>query len=211
MNKFAVIIPDRGDRPEFLQHCKNQIEALVLKPHHCFIVNYAPQSDDFDLVPRIKVGIEHCKSLGIDLVFIIENDDFYPPDYFVKFQPHFEHHEFFGDEFTTYYNLKNKTHNTWHHPGRSSLFTTGFKISALNDFKWPADNELFLDIKLWRYAKNFRRKFVKTGAIGMKHGVGKTGGKGHFMRYKKVDIDLKFLKARCNGSLEFYLNAMKGL
>lgn len=204
--KFGIIIPDRGDRPDFFSHCMWQIARFTLKPDHVFCINYAPESENVDLVQRVRVGVERAIQAGIDLVFIIENDDAYPADYFNRFQPYFEKFDFFGDERTTYYNLRNKTYRTWHHPYRASLFTTGFKISALNNFSWPSDDELFLDIKLWRYARHRRKKFVDTGAVGIKHGLGKTGGKGHYMRFKDVDVDWRFLQSKVNGSLDFYKN-----
>ena len=66
-------------------------------------------------------------------------------------------------------------------------------MSALDGFEWPADNERFLDIKLWNWARQNRKmKFVDTGAIGIKgHNEGKTGGKGHTMKFPKLDKDLK--------------------
>lgn len=164
-----------------------------------------------DLVRRVKSGIELARRDGIDLVFIVEDDDKYPDDYFQRFQPYLKDFEFFGDEFTTYYNLRNKTYRTWHHPNRASLFTTAFKISALNLFDWPADNEKFLDIKLWQYARRRKKKFVKTDAIGIKHNLGLVGGKGHIMRFNNVDTNLKFLREHTNGSFDFYEQIMKQL
>lgn len=204
--KFAVIVPDRGDRPEFFQHCMNQINRFTMKPNHVFCITNPPISENMDLTRRIREGCQLVLNVGLDLVFIIENDDFYPPNYFESFAPYFVNYEFFGDEFTTYYNLKNKTYRTWHHPGRASLFTTGFKISALDKFQWPADDEPFLDLRLWHYARSRKRRFVKTGALGIKHGVGKTGGKGHYMRFKDVDVDWRFLQSKVNGSIDFYKN-----
>lgn len=206
---FAAIIPDRGDRPEFLQQCMKQIRRFTLQPTEVYAVSYPPSSDKVDLVQRVRAGISLASKNGIDIVFIIENDDFYPEDYFDRFAPFFPNYEFFGDDHTTYYNLKNKTYRTWHHPFRSSLFTTGFKISALNLFEWPPDDYPFLDIRLWEYAKRRKKKFIDSGAVGIKHGVGKTGGKGHYMRFTDVDVDLKFLKSRVNGSIDFYENMMK--
>lgn len=208
---FAAIIPDRGDRPEFLQNCVKQIECFTLQPTEVFCIGHPPRSEEMDLVERVREGIHMAKQVGIDWVFIIENDDYYPPDYFERFAPYLEKYEFLGDDHTTYYHLKNKTYRTWHHPYRSSLFTTGFRISALNNFDWPPDNERFLDIKLWHYAKYKKKKFVDTGAIGMKHGLGKTGGKGHYMRFKDVDVDLKWLSTRVNGSMDFYKSIMDKL
>lgn len=205
---FAAIIPNRNDRPRFYDHCIDQLSRMTLKPTYTFAISYQPQSEEMDLVERIRCGIQQAQDHGIDLCFCIENDDNYPIDYFERFAPFFNNYDFFGDDYTCYYHLKNKTYKTWHHPNRASLFTTGFKISALQGFNWPADNARFLDIALWKYASNKKKKFVDTGAIGIKHGVGKTGGKGHFMRFKDVDVDLKFLQSRTNGSFEFYKELM---
>jgi hypothetical protein len=207
---FAVIIPTR-DRPKFFEHCKEQLAQQTVKPSKVYAITYPPETEDFDLCERVKVGVQMAKGDGIDLVFIVEDDDKYPENYFERFAPFFNHYEFFGDDKTCYYHLKNKTYRTWHHPYRASLFTTGFKISALNNFDWPADNERFLDIKLWNYARHRKKKFVDTGAIGIKHSIGKCGGKGHYMRFKDVDVDLKFLESKTNGSFEFYKELMKTL
>lgn len=208
---FAVIIPDRGDRKLLFDQCLAQVAAFTLQPDKVYQVIYEPRSEDMDLVQRVKHGVSLAKSDDIDLVFVIESDDSYPKDYFERYAPYFNKYEFFGDQFSTYYNLKNKTFNTWHHPGRASLYTTGFKISALNAFNWPADNERFLDIKLWDYARRRKKIFINSGATGIKHGIGKVGGKGHTMRMQNIDVDLKFLESRTNGTFEFYKGLMKNL
>lgn len=205
MEAFAVIIPDRGDRSELFNHCMKQVERFTTKPKYVIPVTHNPTSIDFDIIPRILIGIDKANKLGIDLCFIIESDDYYPANYFDRFSPYFEKHDFFGDEATTYYNLRNLTHNKFNHPYRSSLFTTGFKISALNNFDWPELNNPFLDIPLWKYGRHKRRKFIETGAIGMKHALGLCGGKGHKMTMKNQDPNMYWLKARVDSeSFEFY-------
>jgi hypothetical protein len=208
---FAAIVPTR-DRPKCFANCKRQLDRQTLQPDNRYYMAFDPQSSDMDLVKRVRNGVELARKDGMDIVMIVEDDDSYPDDYFERFQPFFKDYEFFGDDSTTYYHLKNKTYRTWYHPNRASLFTTGFKISALNLFEWPADNEKFLDIRLWDYARRRKKKFVDTGAIGIKgHGEGKTGGKGHIMRLTNLDKDLSFLKSKVNGSFEFYENIIKGL
>lgn len=208
---FAAIIPTR-DRPKCFARCQDQLAIQTLKPTKVYAISYPAESEEMDLVQRVGVGVETAKADGIDLVFIIEDDDIYSHNYFERFSPFFSKYEFFGDDHTTYYNLKNKTYRTWHHPNRASLFTTGFKISALNLFNWPADNEKFLDIKLWDYARRRKKIFIDTGAIGIKgHGEGKSGGKGHYMRMTHLDKDLTYLKSRTNGSFDFYEQLMKGI
>lgn len=208
--RFAVITPDRNDRPALTDHLMKQLDRMTLKPD-CFIhVDYEPNSLNFDLVDRIRYGMNKVRLEGIDLVFVLENDDFYPTDYFERFGNMKD--DFFGQNNSWYYNLRNKTHNNFSHPGRSSLMTTGFRISTLDKFdtdkNWDLiGNTPFLDIKLWQYANTYNKKcrFVDTGAIGIKTGIGLCGGKGHRMIFESKDPELAWLKSRVDkDSFEFY-------
>lgn len=203
--KFAVIIPDRNDRPELTANCFRQLERMTLKPNRIFHIDYSPRSDKYDLVDRIKKGVEYAKANDYDLCFVIENDDFMPANYFERFAPFFPDYSFFGQEWSDYYNLRNLTHNRFDHQYRSSLFTTGFKISALNNFEWPDNSKPFLDIDLWKYARHKKRIFIDSGAIGIKHGLGLCGGKGHQFNMKNRDPEMKWLRERVDQeSFEFY-------
>ena len=84
--KFAVIIPTR-DRPRLLERCIWQMERQTLRPNRVFIIGYPPDNDEMDLVPRVKAGVELAIECGIDLVFIVEDDDFYEPNHFERFKP----------------------------------------------------------------------------------------------------------------------------
>lgn len=203
--KSCIIIPDRGDRPELTDFCLKQLGRMVSKPERIFHINHRPQTERFDLISRIHEGISLAKSEGYDWAFIIENDDYYPADYFTRFEPFLDKYDFIGEEATTYYNLRNLTHKTFEHQFRSSLFTTALRISALNNFDWPIDHSPFLDIDLWKYARFRRRMFIKTGAIGIKHNLGLCGGKGHIMKMQNVDAGLEWLKDNVDSeAFEFY-------
>jgi hypothetical protein len=194
MERFAVIIPDRGDRAELTAFCFRQLNRMTRQPDKVFHINYHPIGEDVDLCERVFEGVERAKAEGIDLVFILENDDHYPADYFERFGDF--NADFFGDDLTFYYNLKNRTFKPIHHEGRSSLFTTGFRISSLGNFQFRGNQ--FLDLKLWRHANDaaLKMKFVHTGAIGMKHGVGLCGGKGHTMKLQYCDTNMNWLRQR---------------
>lgn len=195
---------DRGDRPELLEFCKYQLSRFETKPEKSYFIDYAPRSGAIDIVERVFCGIEMAKEDGFDFVFIIESDDFYDSTYF----NHIPDADFIGESNTIYYNLRNKTYQNFSHPGRSSLFTTGFKISALKGFR-PNHNERFLDISLWKHANMTGKKMVfrETGAIGIKHGIGLCGGKGHEMRMKHSDQELEWLKEHVDSdAYEFYKN-----
>jgi hypothetical protein len=207
MTPFATITPSRGDRNKLLGFTMSrlnvQYKIACVEP---------PASDAIDIVPRVKHGIEVAKRNGYDFVFIVEDDDYYPLDYFELFED-FEQFDFVGYSDTTYYNLKAKTWHAFDHPGRSSLFCTGFRISALDRFTWPKDNYAWLDVKLWEYANRFdnRIRLIQNNpALGIKgHGQGKVAGKGHVIELKNHDPDLSFLKSRVDQqAFEFYQTLM---
>lgn len=202
---FCAIIPDRGDRKELTDHCLWQLSRMTLKPDKIYHIQFPPESDRFDLTERVKQGWRIAKMDGIDWCCIIENDDFYPADYFEKmFSGNNTDNVFKGSEQTTYYNLKNKTWRKWSHPLRSSLFVSAFHTEVMDDFRWP-NNTPFLDVALWEYADFYTKQFNNTGAVGIKHGLGKCGGKGHRMVMENNDYDLEYLKSIVDKeSFEFY-------
>lgn len=203
---FCSITPTRGDRGQLLEFCKHQLSRMTLKPDKSYFIDWKPQGDDFDLIARIKDGIHQALRDGFNEVIIIEDDDWMAPDHFEKMQ--LNGADFIGEEKTTYYNLRNRTWQTMNHPGRSSLFITGFKISALKDFNWPHRTERFLDISLWSHAKAFKRKFVESGALGVKHGVGLFAGRGHSMTMKNSDPEMEWLKANIDAEAYVFYKSL---
>lgn len=179
---------------------------MTVKPDKSYFIDWKPQGEDVDLVTRIKDGVHQALRDGFNEVYILEDDDFYEPDHFEKMK--LGNADFIGEEKTTYYNLRNRTWQTMAHSGRSSLFITGFKLSALKNFEWPHRTERFLDISLWRYAKGLKRKFVETGAIGIKHNIGLCGGKGHVLRMKNEDLEMEWLKENTTQDAYIFYKAL---
>lgn len=205
MIDFATITCDRGDRPELLDFCKHQLSRMTVKPAKSYFISYKPTHFP-DLVDRMKEGITRARRDGFSFVFIVENDDHYPADYFEKIAPT-ENDCFIGSEQTTYYNLRNKTYDSFYHPKRSSLFTTGFNLDCIKYFEFPHADTIFLDVEMWKFAgqKQLKRRFVETGAIGIKHNLGKVGGRGHKRTFKNQDYALEYLKSKVdNEAFEFY-------
>jgi hypothetical protein len=202
MTNFATITPSRGDRPELLKFVTSRLRNIP-----SIIIDYKPQSDSVDLIPRIQEGIAIVKKMGYDFVFIIEDDDYYNHDYFNSFGD-LSDVDFVGYSDTTYYNIKNRTYQSMEHEGRSSLFCTGFRISALDGFNWPNPEWPFLDIRLWEHAQraNKRIRLLKGNpTLGIKHGIGKCAGKGHKMMLKNSDNDHKFLRSKVDEeAFKFY-------
>jgi hypothetical protein len=196
---IATLTVTRGDRPQFFEFCKEQIASQTLKPDKAYFISYPPKGSEFDLVERIKMGYHLAKSEGIEKVFIIEDDDQYPSNYLEVLNSNLNGADFIGYEDTTYYNIRNRTWMSQTHAKRSSLFTTGFKVSALDDFIWPADHYLWLDIRMWEHARDRRKKVTLlkgNPCTGMKHGLGLCAGKSHNRILEHNDKDLSFLRSR---------------
>lgn len=207
--KYCAIVPDRGDRPQFFEFCVKQINRMGMG-NACYLMNEKPKSDEVDIVPRIRQGIEMAKHDGFEFIYCIESDDWYPADYITGDVSNLD---FIGFSSTLYYNLRNRTYEIMKHKGRSSLFCTGFRISALEGFNWPADNAKFLDIDLWQFANNFKKRIKlieEPIALGIKHGIGKCGGKGHQLHMKNQDNNLHFLQTFVDEeAFIFYSNLIK--
>jgi hypothetical protein len=206
MSDYCTITPTRpGERKPLFEFCVKQLAGLTNGNN--YIMN-DPVKSSPDLVPRIKSGIELAKKDGFSHAFIVEDDDFYVQEHF-KNKLDFD---FLGYNDTTYYNLRNQTYETFKHPRRSSLFVTAFKIEALEGFNWPADNVVFLDIALWKFAKEKKRKVKLLSGnpcIGIKHSIGLCGGKGHRITMRNKDHNLSFLRSRVDDqAFEFYTKLM---
>lgn len=210
-----LLTPDRGDRKELFTHCRRQVSLFDQGGHTIkyWLLNETPRTDKPDLTARIQRGYNlvkgHPTPIGdgpnSDWIFIVENDDFYGAGYLTRFMPYLAGYDFIGSDRTIYYNLRNRTWEETHHPNHSSLFCTAFRVSAMENFKWHQAHSVFLDLDIWKYAKRFRRRFIDTGAIGIKHGTGLCGGKGHQQVLPNKDPDLTWLRSRVDPvSFEFY-------
>jgi hypothetical protein len=209
MTNICTITPDRGDRKGIIGFTLSRLTQA-----YQITVLYEPTSEAIDIVPRIKYGIDVAKRHGCEYAYIIESDDYYPKDYFQQLT--FEDYDFIGYSDTIYYNINSRTYQYMEHPERSSLFCTGFKISALDGFNWDSipEDYKWLDIKLWEYANRTDKKIKllrNNTCLGIKgHGQGKYAGKGHTMLLKNSDPDLSFLKARVDEeAFKFYGDLMK--
>lgn len=225
--RIGVIIPDRGDRPEFLENCKRMIRAQTTHPAFTYIDSLPVKSDDFDIVPRIKRLYEKVNFIAhidkVDVIAIWENDDWYAPDYLEIMAAAWDKHgrpDLFGTCYTVYYHIKLKRYFTMEHHQRASLMNTMIRPGLT--FPWCVDNEPYLDLHLWHGsgmgpAPILNRKIFKPEkhiSIGIKHGIGKCGGGSHNLderiegRY--YNLDNGFLKATLDPeSFEFYNNYFK--
>lgn len=191
MTKVGVIIPSRGDRPEFLKNCLRQLDSQTLQPVEVCLVAHPPTSSEKDLTARYKLGYDTLRKKGLEVILLIEDDDYYAPEYIQSMVD--EWHKqgkplLLGTNYTLYYNLRYKGWLTFHHNTRSSAMST--LIAPDLNFKWCADNEPYFDIHIWNEIAFKDRKIFhpeKHICIGIKHGLGLCGGEFHTNRKDRIE------------------------
>ena len=212
--KIATLTIDRVDRPKMIEQCKRLIKRQSRKPDMEIYVTEPSVSSAIDIVPRFRSGWLEAKKNNIDIIVVIESDDWYSRHYLDFLLANFSLLGFdaFGWTNSLYYNICNQTYQTHNHPNRASLYTTSFKVSSLNDFKWPKDDYKFLDIPLWKHFKNkdFFHNPINDNIIGIKHNEGIRAGIGHKATMKNKDVEFKYLESIIGEDVEFYKTFCNG-
>ncbi|MBL4810407.1 MAG: glycosyltransferase family 2 protein [Phycisphaerales bacterium] len=208
--KVGIIIPDRNDRPLFLNNCLRMIQNQTLQPYQVVLMNDEPITDKCDITWRYRLAYERIQN-DVDCVILIENDDWYHPEYIqtmvnqwiLNGKP-----EIIGTNYTIYYHVGINKHFTMNHKRRASAMNTLLKTKL--DIKWPVDHEPYTDLHLWKQLNGLTFHPNKIISIGIKHGVGMCGGKNHtcsFYRYINDDSNKQFLKQNMDDeSFKFYSN-----
>ena len=193
--KIGVLIPDRNDRPLFLANCMRMMKMQTLQPTEIEIVNDAPKSDEVDITWRYRTGYERLCKKNVDLICFIENDDWYHPEYLATMAKAFIEKGsplLLGLTYTIYYHLKLERYFFFNHSSRSSAMCTCIRPNVPN-IDWGVDNDPYTDIRLWQFmGKEMGDKIVfnpeKYLCVGMKHGMGKTGGFFHTTDMQRWDM-----------------------
>lgn len=195
-DKIAVIIPTRGDRPEFLRICKILIHRQTVQPDEIIFIDHPGKRGIKDITGRYRKGVQEAAARGCTVALFWEDDDWYHPKYIewmLNKWNSVRRPMIFGIQETYYYHVGIGKRLYMRHPGRASAFCTLVKIP----FKmrvWPADSEPFLDMHIWRSVEGVAMEFEdkeKPLAIGIKHGIGLSGGGGHkknFNKWEKGDF-----------------------
>ena len=212
--KIGIILPTRGDRPRFIKNCLRQIETQTLQPTAVALMDYEPESIKKDITQRYRRGYDRLRGWDLDIIALWEDDDYYAPNYLETITTSWDkagRPNLFGTCYTWYYNLRMKAWHIMEHHNASHAMSTLIKPDL--DFPWCQDNEAFTDVHLWHLHTHLQGKVFKPEKIicmGMKHGVGLTGGNSHRendMRYKDKDANGDWLRLHLTKeSFDFYWN-----
>jgi hypothetical protein len=205
--KIGILIPDKNDRPKFLQHSLFLLSQQTIQPDFVEVVNFE-SGLVYDLNLRYRVGIESLKNKGADVIFFWENDDYYSPIYLevmLSYWNAYNQPKLFGIGNTNYYHLSSLEHVKLTHKDRSSAFSTMISKNIFIDY--PNDNDKDFDLKLWSNCIGETFEPLKPICLGIKHNQGLCGGKGHNVgfKYNQKDKEMLYLESIVDKeSFKFY-------
>ncbi len=224
-----TLITPTGDRPLPMRLCERWISRQTFRGTIQWIVvddgktetelrmgqqriRRLPRSDDppHTLALNLKKAIPHVAS---EKVLIIEDDDWYAPNYLEVMSQHLDRFELVGEGHSFYYHLGERLYRPCGNERHASLCQTGFRRSAvlqsLNSVCESTDK--FVDLRLWKYFVGKRKVFVSSPgpiALGIK---GLPGRPGQTMGWRpkhgsiwKADASFEVLRQFIAGDIEHY-------
>lgn len=217
--KISIITPT-GGRQQAFKLCERWMKRQTLQPDEWIVV------DDYEKPTKCKMGqkvirrkpfwqygrmtlqknlLEALKVVTGDIILIIEDDDWYSPNYIENMVKKFktlsegksisESSLLIGEGLTMYYNMRNYTHQYYNNINHASLFRTGFTkdlIPKINDLLIKHIDQMYFDMYLWKEINDCNKCIFLTKSpwsVGIKGLVGKrfVGTFGHFQGLPYLD------------------------
>ena len=163
-----------NDRQIFIRRLRNEIES----PQQSFINN-------------LKEALKHTTEDPNEVLFFIEDDDYYHPSYLPTMLERMQHNEIAGLAEARYYNLRSRAFTVFPHTIHASLSATALRgsraRSALNAAVLQCEGEklIHVDLRFYDHARALRIPTellpqLKTLQVGIKGMPGRKGlGIGH--------------------------------
>ncbi len=116
---------------------------------------------DNTLARNLRTGLQRVR---YDTVLIIEDDDWYAPDYVITMQRLIKSSLSFliaGSDHSCYYNTTSSKYQVYRHPRTSSLCHTVFRASEINKLYDVCDESSeFIDRRFWSQFRNYNKGFL---------------------------------------------------
>jgi hypothetical protein len=149
---------------------------------------------------NIKAGVDallnNFKKEDIEAVFIIEDDDYYKPNYLERMMARRGNFDIWGEVNTIYYNVLYRRYAANNNNAHVSLFQTAVSVDGLLKLE-SCYYHKFIDCVLWTLLPNKLLFFENFLAVGIKGMPGRGGiGAGHSrMMAMKDDSNLYYLRS----------------
>lgn len=201
MDSGVTLITPTGGRPQAFELCRHYVARQQTARDLQWIVvddgeartaypNFVLRQSLIWPEPRWKPGqntlarnlLAAIPEIRGDRILILEDDDHYPPGYVDAMANALDHGLIAGCQKSNYYHLPSRQFRVMHHPGRSSLFHTGFRRELLPVLaKICLKGPRYVDVDLWESVEPKQKVFfAKPLATGIKGMPGRPGiGIGH--------------------------------
>lgn len=234
MTKEFTVITPTGDRQRVFQLCQLFMDRQTVKPNQWIIIDdgvvptIPPTFDFVKYIRRVVKShepkhtlsvqmLEALKYVANDIIFIMEDDDYYFSNYFEKMLTLFNTDpplvELVGQGQAFYYNFyfqKYHTHNNIYH---ASWCQTGFRRTLIPTINvlCRKSTDSFIDMRVWKCpVKKFLLLNSLPLCIGMKGLPGRAGiGSGH-TRVKSFlcDTDFQYIKKFIGNDINLYMELL---
>lgn len=108
--------------------------------------------------------LQNYKPEEVEAIFMIEDDDYYKPQYLERMMVRFNNYKVLGEMNTVYYNVFYRNYFINRNISHVSLFQLAFKYEMIPLFQ-SCYNEKFIDFKF--FEKLHAQMFVHRGEVGM--------------------------------------------
>lgn len=169
------------------------------------IVHVVTENKDAGIAANLLACLDRVRDTRPEVYMVIEDDDYYPPDYIARRMCDLAGEVAAGDAITRYYHVPSMSHATLHNHRYASLCSTAFTDEALPVVHRVLQDchsrgEQFIDRILWaelRSAKVSTCLVDRARMVGIKGLPGRPGaGMGHKARwYSDRDLDGAVLDA----------------
>lgn len=226
---MLTIITPTGSRPEAFAHCQRWMQRQdYAGAVRWVIVDDGEEPQEISLnKPNWLIDVLRPQPLwsgkntqgrnllaaldvihGDQKVVIIEDDDWYAPDWLSTVDKALDKHELVGETIPRYYNVAQRKWQEFHLAKHSSLCATAMRGSALTTFRSLCRPAIqFIDVMLWEAHGN-NCLIPGRKVVGIKGLPGRNGiGVGHSKRFQgHSDSRGKILKEWIGQDAKFYLN-----
>jgi len=228
-----TIITPTGDRPLAFALCQNWVRKQTLQPDQWIVIDDGkiptepivpmqyvrrePQTDDpkHTLILNLKTAMPLVKG---DKVMIIEDDEYYAPEYLEEMALRLAEHEVVGIARAKYYHLPTGGYLQIANTRHASLAQTGFRSSFMPELSELWEGDPSLDMRLWQKVGQARGLLIvdvfKPLYLGIKGLPGRMGiGAGHnptLYRGVRDTADRAILKKWVPQDYQVYLDILNG-
>lgn len=234
-NPKITLITPTGDRPFAFDLCQNWMSRQTVKYFQWIVIDDGkvpmtpkvemqyirrepkPNDPKCTLALNISLALNYVKG---DYVFIIEDDEYYAPNYLETMMNNFGLYFIIGLKDSRYYHLQSGGYIKLKNPVHASLAETAFIASIVPEVKKIVDSKIhklppYFDIDIWK--QFYKQSFLfddETNPIylGIKGLPGRGGaGAGHTPDLYKLrdDENRSVLKRLVSKDYQTYLNFIK--